>query len=525
MTNLLQTQSSHVARNSVLNLLGKILPSLVAVVTLPMIVHGLGKEGFGILSVAWLVLGYSNIFDLGLGRATTKFVAEYLRPEKSHLLPGLVWTSLALQVVQGLIGGAVIAACVPFVVTHLFKMPAGFVGETQTTLFILCAALPILLVGNAIRGILEATQRFDLSNLVSVPASIAFYLLAPAAVALHVRVAGIVFLQVLIRLGAAAAYLVLSLRELPMLRTHVGLSRSAMRPLFSYGGWCTVSTLAGPTFAELERFMIASVVSVGALTYYSAPYELVTKLVIFPAAVCSALFPVFSFHGTTNGTVVSDLSSRAMKFLLLLMTPVTAIFILFAKDILRLWLGGDFPAQSTVVLQVLAVSFLLNVFAQIPYTSVQALGKPNWKAILDLFALPAYALAAWWLLRRIGINGGAYAKLFITIIDTVALFVFARKLKAFSLRDWTSGPLLRTLAISAGLTMALVAVKLSGMSLFAEGFLIGLSCLIYALAFWFVAVDASEKKELIALPHRLFAVSPKGVPTAALLAGAVEIDQ
>src|SRR5437899_904758 len=218
MTSLRQTQSGHVARNSVLNLLGKILPSLVALVTLPMIVHGLGKEGFGILSVAWLVLGYSNIFDLGLGRATTKFVAEYLRPEKSHLLPGLVWTSLALQLVQGLIGGAVIAACVPFVVTHLFKMPAAFVGETQTTLFILCAALPILLVGNAIRGILEATQRFDLSNLVGVPASIAFYLLAPVAVALHVRVAGIVFLQVLIRLGAAAAYLLLSLRELPMLR-------------------------------------------------------------------------------------------------------------------------------------------------------------------------------------------------------------------------------------------------------------------------------------------------------------------
>src|ERR1019366_9056883 len=169
MTNSQRNRPGHVARNSVLNLLGRILPSLVALVTLPMIVHGLGKEGFGILSVAWLVLGYSNIFDLGLGRATTKFVAEYLRPEKNHLLPGLVWTSLALQLVQGLVGAALIAACVPFVVTHLFKMPPAFVGETKTTLFILCAALPILLVGNAIRGILEATQRFDLSNLVGVP--------------------------------------------------------------------------------------------------------------------------------------------------------------------------------------------------------------------------------------------------------------------------------------------------------------------------------------------------------------------
>jgi len=509
----------------VLNLLGRILPSLVALVTLPMIVHGLGKEGFGILSVAWLVLGYSNIFDLGLGRATTKFVAEYLRPEKNHLLPGLVWTSLVLQLVQGLVGAALIAACVPFVVTHLFKMPPAFVGETKTTLFILCAALPILLVGNAIRGILEATQRFDLSNLVGVPASVAFYLLAPAAVALHVRVAGIVLLQVLLRLAAAAAYLVLSLRELPILRTHFSLSKAALKPLASYGGWVTVSTIAGPTFAELERFMIASMISVGALTYYSAPYELVTKVVIFPAAVCSALFPFFSYHGSKNGAIISDLTSRTMKFLLLLMTPFTAIFVFFAKDILRLWLGADFATQSTVVLQVLAISLFMNVFAQIPYTSVQALGRPDLKAMLDLVALPTYAIVAWWLLRRTGINGAAFAKLFITIIDTVALFIFARKLKAFSVREWRSGPLLRTLAISVGLILALFTVKLLGATLPIKCFLVAISCLIYTVAFWFVAVDVSERKVLIGLPRRLFAATPKGVESDTLLPAAVEIEQ
>ncbi len=500
------------------------MPSLVALVTLPMIVHGLGKEGFGILSVAWLVLGYSNIFDLGLGRATTKFVAEYLRPEKNHLLPGLVWTSLALQLVQGLAGAAVIAACVPFVVTHLFKMPPAFVGETRTTLFVLCASLPVLLVGNAVRGILEAAQRFDLSNLVGVPASVAFYLLAPVAVALHVRVAGIVLLQVLIRLAAAVVYLVLSLRELPILRQHFLLSKAALKPLAAYGGWVTVSTIAGPTFGELERFMIASVVSVGALTYYSAPYELVTKLVIFPAAVCSALFPFFSYHGSNNEGMVSDVTSRTMKFLFLLMTPFTAVFVLFAGDILRLWLGADFAAQSTVVLQVLAISFFMNVFAQIPYTSVQALGRPDLKAILDLVALPTYALVAWWLLRRTGINGAAFAKLFITVIDTVCLFIFARKLKAFSLRDWGSGPLLRTLAISLGLTLALFTVKMSHLSLPVKcSFVVG-CCLTYLIAFWFVSVDVCERRLLIALPQRLFVSAPRSLESSTLLPVSVEIE-
>lgn len=503
MTASSRNGAGHVARNSVLNLLGKILPSLVAVVTLPIIVRGLGREEFGILSVAWLVLGYSSIFDLGLGRATTKFVAEYSRPEKSHLLPGLVWTSLGLQLIQGLVGAILIASSVPFVVTHLFKMPSAYIGEAKTTLLVLCAALPVLLVGNAIRGILEATQRFDLSNLVSVPASVAFYLLAPIAVALHIRVSGIVFLQVVIRGIAASAYLVLSLRELPVLRHGISFSKTAFKPLASYGGWCTVSAIAGPTFGELERFMIASIVSVGALTYYSAPYELITKIVIFPAALCSALFPFFSYHGSSSGGVISDLTSRAMKFLFLVMTPFTAILVFFAQDILRLWLGGDFPAQSGVILQVLAVSFFLNVFAQVPYTSVQALGRPDLKAVLDLILLPTYAAAAWVLLHRLGTNGAAYAKLFVTFLDTSCLFVFAWRLKAFSPGAWKAGYPARAVGASGVLVLAIFAVKSMHLAVPQVCVLLFLCCAGYLWLFWRFVVDVAEKATFKTLPRRL----------------------
>ena len=61
-----------------LNLLGQVLPAAAALVTIPFLVRGLGTERFGILSIAWVVLGSSGIFDLGLGRATTKFVAGSL---------------------------------------------------------------------------------------------------------------------------------------------------------------------------------------------------------------------------------------------------------------------------------------------------------------------------------------------------------------------------------------------------------------------------------------------------------------
>ena len=136
------------------------------------------------------------------------------------------------------------------------------------------------------------------------------------------------------------------------------------------------------------------------------------------------------------------------------MTPLTAVFIFFARNILQLWLGDQFAAQSAVVMQLVALLFFLNAFAYIPYSSVQALGRPDLKAILDLLMLPTYAVTCWWLTHHMGINGSALAKLAVTTLDCSFLYVFAWKMKAFRLGDLVSGPLFRAGVAAGGLFLA-----------------------------------------------------------------------
>jgi O-antigen/teichoic acid export membrane protein len=494
-----------IAKNSVLNFLGQVLPGVIGVVTIRYIIKGLGTDAYGILSIAYIVLGYFSIFDLGLSRATVKFVAEHLSPEKIHRIPELVWTSLSLLFILGCIGGLLVAAFVPLLVTRLFKMPPSFIGQAKLSLYILCAAMPIMLGSDALRGVLEAAQRFDWVNYVKVPSSICFYLFAALAIPFGVKVTGIVTILVLIRLATGMAYLLLSFRVIPGLRSGFRFSREAVRPLTVFGGWVMVSNLTGPLFGYLERFMIASVLSVGMLTYYSVPFDLIAKAIIFPASLAPALFPYFSYHGGRGGSEVSDVTSRSVKYLLLVMTPITALFCFFAKDILRLWLGAQFAAQSTVVLQVLALSFFLNALAYIPYTSVQALGRPELKAILDLVALPAYALYCWWLLHKFGINGAALAKLLSAILDTGFLFLFAWRMKSFSVRDCISGPLFRALLASAGLLLTVFTFELFHPRLIVSAVLLMLSFLAYTTVFWFAAVDSDERGTIRGLYQVLLA--------------------
>lgn len=486
-------------RNSIFNLIGQVLPVLVGIATIPYILRGLGTNGFGILSIAWVLLTYFSMFDLGLSRATVKFTAEYLNPDKIHRLPGLIGTALTLQLLLGLAGALLAAALVPVSVDHFFKMPPMWVGQTRTSLFMLCSVIPILLCGNALRGVLEAAQRFDLINYVKVPASTSFYVLAVLAVAFHASVSGVVLLAVLCRAGSGVAYLILCLRLFPQLRKKLSFSREEVRPLVSFSRWVMVSNTAGPMFAYMERFIIATVLSVSMVSFYALPFELVSKILILPSSIVPALFPFFSYHGAGRRSIVSGASARAFKYLLFFMTPAAVVFVIFARPILQLWVGPDFAARSTVVLQLLAIAFFLNAFAQIPYTSVQALGRPDQKAILDAIALPTFVVCSWWLTRHWGINGAAAAKLLITIADCAFLFAFARRLNAFSLRDLVSGPLSRALLASGGLFIAGFVIHSFHLAPLLSVPLV-LACLAgYAAIFWFAAVDADDRSTISGL--------------------------
>ena len=102
-----------------------------------------------------------------------------------------------------------------------------------------------------------------------------------------------------------------------------------------------VSSLAGQMFACLERFMIASILSVGLLTYYAAPFELISKILIFPASAATALFPFASQHGGMQPHLIAEISSRLLKYILFVVAPILAIFVAFGGTILQFWLGYD----------------------------------------------------------------------------------------------------------------------------------------------------------------------------------------
>lgn len=421
------TSGRLLAANAIWNLLGQLLPLPVAIAAIPPLFRSLGIARFGVLSLAWTTIGYFSFFDLGIGRALTKTVAEKLGQRNEQEIVPLVWTSLAVMIVLGVFGGFIILVLSPWIVYRILKIPAELQLETLHSFYLMALCLPLITATSGLRGILEALQRFRAVNMIRIPMS-AFSFIGPLIVlpfshSLVYVISGLT----LIRFGGCIAHLLACLRSVPALRDAPVIKTSLIRPVLVFGGWMTVSNVISPVLIYIDRFVLGATVSISVVAFYTAPMDMVVRLLVIPGAIAGVLFPAFALSLVQNPERVQLLLNRSLKYVFLVMFPVTLALVILAPEGLRMWLGRSFSDHSTSILRWLAAGALANSMAQAPFALVQSSGRPDLTAKLHLAELPLYLCAVWWLTATRGIEGTAMAWTGRLVLDMLLIgFVLER---------------------------------------------------------------------------------------------------
>lgn len=481
------TSGRLLARNTVFNLVGSLLPMVVALICIPPTIRGLGTDRFGILTLAWAVIGYASLFDLGLGRALTKLVAEQLGTDEQDNVCALVWTSLLLMLGLGIAGALLMGLLSPWMAHRALRVPLALQPETLKSFYLLAISVPIVVVSAGLRGLLQALQRFDLINAIGIPSGILTFA-SPLLVLLFTKnlVSVVAVLVVLDILGFIICVL-FCFRAMPDLARHVGWQRSKVSPLFRFGGWMTVSNFVNPLMVTSDRFLIGSLVSIAAVAYYATPYEIVTKLWIIPGALVGVLFPAFTTSFVQNVDRTALLFGRAVKYIFLGLFPVTLIIVAFGGKGLTLWLGADFASRGEHVLQWLAVGVFINSLAHVPFALVQGVGRPDLTAKLHLLELPSYLFALWYLTRRYGVDGAAVAWVLRVSLDALLLFMLSARV----LRD--VGKTVSRLGASLVAALLVFGLIIIPMAVTARVLVVSGVLFAFATTTWFVIVSRDER--------------------------------
>ncbi|HCW93151.1 MAG TPA: flippase [Flexistipes sinusarabici] len=419
------TSGRLLGRNSMWSLIGMVAPMLVALFAVPLLIEGFGKERFGLLSIIWMGIGYFSLFDMGFGRALTKLVSERLGTGDTCDLNSLIWTALTLIFIFGVIGALIVVFGSEFILKNVLNVEQSLQKEGITAFRVLAIGLPVVVVTTAINGILQAYQKFAIITAVRVPLGVVTFGGPLLMVQFSESLIWATLSLVIARAIAFIGFFITTAATCNELK-HITLPQKRhIYPLFSFGGWLTVSNVVGPVMVYLDRFLLGSVMTMTAVAYYVTPFEVLRRIQIIPNSMLNVLFPAFTTALNTDKKRLVEIYSQSSRILILLILPVLSATFLFAPEALNIWLGGDFREIATPVVQWLSIGWLINTVARMPFTVLQSAGRPDLTAKTHLSELVPYLIMLWLFTIQFGIAGTAAAWFIRVLFDAVVLNLLA----------------------------------------------------------------------------------------------------
>lgn len=392
------------------NIVGLALPLVVAAASIPLLLGNIGAEKFGLIGLAWGMIGYASMLDLGVSRAVTQRLAIIRGTQEescaSSLLDSAAVVTVALSCVF-LVAMTVLALCG---VDRIVSIEGTTPEELRTATLLVAIALPFQALGMTYKGTNEAYLNFAGIAIIRLMLGIGNFA-GPLLVSLWtVRLDAMVATLTVARVIAFVLYFILAKRCLGdrLLAWH-GVSRRHVSELLQFGRWVAVSAVISPILVQADRFFIAVLISAGAVTHYVVPYELTAQTMIISGAVTTVFFPTVARIARTNHAAGRASLLRWAVLLGGAMIVGMSGLALLMPTVLGLWIGPDLSGEAVTVGRILCVGVIFNAVGSMFYAYLHALGRSKETAINHLVELPIHIIALYVLISAQGVIGAAIA--------------------------------------------------------------------------------------------------------------------
>lgn len=418
---------------------GFAFPILAAAIAVPQLIVSLGTDRFGILSLVWIVLGYFGFFDMGLGQGLIYLISKKFGDGREAEIARIARTGIFFIGLFGVIGGSLLFLVSSWMATSVFKIPEDLLDEAIEAFYFVALSIPAILVTVGFRSVLEAYQKFKLIGLIRAPVGVLSYLAPLAIVPYSISLSNVVAALVLSRLVALIIYVVACTRTCPeILKREPIINLKILRELLQFSGWITLSNISAPVLLYGGRFLLASMVSMEAVAYFSTPYDALINLLIIPSVFVSVLFPIFTENFTINIYRVKYLYLKSMLYLFCIQVSLISLVFVFAKPAIAWWISESFSENSYLITQILALGIFINSFGHISQAVIQSYGRPDLTAKLHVLELIIFCPYLWLLISKFGVMGAAFAWVLRVTISSGALALLANMCLSGSIKKTKS---------------------------------------------------------------------------------------
>jgi O-antigen/teichoic acid export membrane protein len=426
--------SGRIAANSVVQIVGNALATLISLFTFAAMVRALGPSSFGNFAAATAFLAIPALFFLGLGWTVLREISQH--PARLHRLMGVSVVARCLAAVPILLLAVAIALLLPFDSQVHYAVAVGALGGFCAMAD--AALMPAMQVRLRMEWVMVTTVLSGLLRLGLVLGLInAGYGFHEIVWAYAAGNAANLLLDIVVVRRIAGIRLIFDLRY----------GWTLLRGSILLGIAMTISS----AYWYVDRVLLALLRPSADVGLYSAAFKYAELSFVAVGAISFSIFPELA-RTIAQGQRerISYLLQWSVDIMLLVSVPLCAFSLIYAQRFLQLAAGDDFT-RAAAALQV--VGFLvLVVFLSAPFERALIAGhRERLLAVLNGAALLINIVLNVIFIPLYGYMGLAVVSLVTAVMWLAAAAFFTRRLYAFT-------PRLRfaALVLLAGVAMAAI---------------------------------------------------------------------
>lgn len=437
----------------------------VALVSVPLVISGIGLRGYGVWTLAQAGIAYVATAEAGLGPAVQRHVAVAAGEGDDRRIAGLLWGSVGLYVVLGAVAaGACLVLGEPFV--DVFDVPVPLRADAVDMVTLLGPAVALTLVAAGFGNVQQGVERFAAYAWSNAAGAVAFLAVLAAEAAGELTLTGLARATIA-QQGCIALVRLWLLRRTWSHRPR--LAAGEARAVLGFSARLQATTLASVVNNQTDKVvvgLVASTAAVGQVGIASQVAEAGRMVGV------GALSPMISRMAVLHGAGTDATLPRLNRLWTLAVIGGTAIGLASLYPLIRGWLGaGHDDAVGYAAL--LVAAYGANLLGGGVTAYLRAVGRPGLeaRAALLIVALNVALTVA------LGLAVGPYG-----VVGATALAYWAgtawllRRADAqippgsWAFLSWRAGAMAVVAAVAAGAWgLAAVQVLPTGVALVAAG--------------------------------------------------------
>jgi O-antigen/teichoic acid export membrane protein len=362
---------SRLRHNVAANLLANGWTAAMALAFVPIYIHFMGIEAYGLIGFFIVLQGVFSLLDLGLSATLSREMARLsVLPDKAQEMRDLVRTLEIIYWAIALFIGLIVIALAP-IITHRW-VQAGQLPNATVKQAIMLMGLAMALqwpFGFYSGGLMGLQRQVLLSGVNAVTATgrgagavLILWLISPTIQAF--------FVWQIISSGLRALLVAALLwRGLPATGVVAGFKVNLLRNIGRFAAGMTGISAMALILTQLDKIILSKMLTLEMFGYYSLATMAASVVGFMVNPFFAAIYPRLTQLVTLgNQNELKEVYHRGCQVLSVLIFPMALLIALFSRELLFLWTRNQVTvANASLILSFLVIGAALNSLIYLPY--------------------------------------------------------------------------------------------------------------------------------------------------------------